>query len=182
MPAAEKAPKQRATSSEKKSAPAKRKAITDEKRKSQKKRKRTPSPTPSNSSEEPETEATDHELSETEKQERAKRADATKWTPEEIDSLVAQLLQAKVDGAGGEGGFRGAVWTPIAKSFADPLKNVVSVCESKWTRLKIDFKEVRKLRVELTGFGWDEKNQWVTAQPEIWLDLKKVGFYSLLCI
>jgi Myb/SANT-like DNA-binding protein len=103
---------------------------------------------------------------------RAPRAPPTKWSDEEVDKLVAGLLEAKDNGLSSENGFKATVWGTISSSLADPLK-VTKVCESKWQRLKNDFKAVKFLR-ELSGFGWDQTRSLVTAEPEVWAELANV--------
>jgi Myb/SANT-like DNA-binding domain len=98
-----------------------------------------------------------------------------KWTKAEVDSLIDQLFQAKEDGNTAEGGFKSAIWGGIADSFNDPLKKKSRACESKWTRLKKDYKEIKWLREEVSGFGWNEDTQLVEATDEIWEELRGVN-------
>jgi Myb/SANT-like DNA-binding domain len=65
--------------------------------------------------------------------------------PSEVDSLIDQLFQAKEDGNSAEGSFESTIWGGISDSFNDPLKKA-RACESKWTRLKKDYKEIKWLR------------------------------------
>jgi Myb/SANT-like DNA-binding domain len=65
-----------------------------------------------------------------------------KWSKAEVDSFIDQLFQANEDGNTAEGGFKSTIWGGIADSFVDPLKKA-RACESKWTRLKKDYKEIR---------------------------------------
>ena len=101
------------------------------------------------------------------------RAPMTKWDKEDLDSMVQHLLQAKIDGNTSENEFKSTVWGAIAASFPDPRKIEARVCESKWSRMKADYKQVKFLR-ECSGFGWDNENFLVTAQPEVWADVKTV--------
>jgi hypothetical protein len=96
----------------------------------------------------------------------AVRAPNARWTNTEIDSLVSQLKDAKDAGNSSENGFKASVWASIASSFSDLMKKTNRVCESKWSRLKKDYKDVKFLR-ECSGFGWDEVKCIVTAEPEI---------------
>ena len=68
------------------------------------------------------------------------RTPAAKWSLEEITSMVSQLVQAKVDGETSENGFKKSVWNRIANSFEDPLKKYFRVCETKFSRMKKEFK------------------------------------------
>jgi hypothetical protein len=77
------------------------------------------------------------------------RAPITKWDKEDLDSLVQQLLQAKVDGNASENGLNSTVWGAIA---ADPRNREARVCESKWSRMNADYKQVKFLR-ECSGLG-----------------------------
>lgn len=105
---------------------------------------------------------------------KAIRAPATKWTNEEIESLVAQVKQAKDEGKTSDSGFKSVVWTSIAASFpAGARKQDPRVCETKWSRLKKDYKEVKFLR-EASGFGWDSEKCVPTAEPGVWAEIQKV--------
>ena len=97
-----------------------------------------------------------------------------KWTREEVNILVEKLLDAKDRGLSSENGFKSAVWSAIASAFTDPLKQATRVCESKWTRLKKEYKEVKELR-EASGFGWDAEGCLPTATDEVWEGIAKVG-------
>ena len=102
------------------------------------------------------------------------RTPAAKWGLEEISSMVSQLVQAKIDGETSENGFKKSVWNRIANSFEDPLKKHFCVCETKFSCMKKEFKEVKKLYKETSGFGWDEKTQLVTAEDSVWEVLSQV--------
>jgi hypothetical protein len=86
--------------------------------------------------------------------------------------MLEQLKTAKDEENTSENGFKSTVWAGIAASYTDPLK-VPRVCESKWSRLKKDYKQVKFLR-EASGFGWDEVNHLPTAEPEVWAEIQKV--------
>jgi len=83
------------------------------------------------------------------------------------------LLQAKEDGNTAEGGFKATVWKAIADSYEDPLKKKDRAAESKWTRLKKEYKDIKWLREDVSGFGWDDQNKLVTATDEVWEELEK---------
>jgi Myb/SANT-like DNA-binding domain len=101
------------------------------------------------------------------------RAPNTKWNSDETESLVEQLKQAKDEGQTSDNGFKKTVWVSIANSFEDVLKTD-RACETKWARMKKDYKEVKFLR-EASGFGWDKDRCVPTAEPEVWEDMQKVG-------
>jgi hypothetical protein len=96
------------------------------------------------------------------------------WTNKEIDQLIEQLQEAKSLGQTSENGFKSSVWNQIAASFTDPLKTEKRTCESKWARLKKDYKEVKFLR-ELSGFGWNDETGLLTAEPQVWSEVAKVS-------
>ena len=96
----------------------------------------------------------------------------TKWNAEEIDSMVAQLKTAKDEGNTSENGFKASVWQSISNSLADPTK-LSRTCETKWSRIKKDYKEVKFLR-ELSGFRQDDKKCVVTIELEVQDKLRKV--------
>lgn len=105
----------------------------------------------------------------------------TKWSLEEVNSLIYQLLEAKDQGQTSENGFKATVWQSIANSFDDLRKKDPRVSESKWSRLKKDYKEVKFLR-EASGFGWDEELCVPTAEPSVWEEIKKVYSIIKLCV
>ena len=102
------------------------------------------------------------------------RTPAAKWSHEEMTSTVSQLVQAKIDGQISGNGFKKSVWTKIASSFQDPLKKNTRVCDTKFSRMKKDYKEVRKLLKEISGFGWNSETQTVTAEDAVWEALGEV--------
>jgi tRNA U54 and U55 pseudouridine synthase Pus10 len=85
------------------------------------------------------------------------RTPAAKWSHEEMTSMVSQLVQAKIDG-----------------QTSDPLKKNTRVCDTKFSRMKKDYKEVRKLLKEISGFGWNSETQTVTAEDAVWEALGEV--------
>jgi Myb/SANT-like DNA-binding domain len=109
---------------------------------------------------------------------RGQRAPASKWSDQDIEKLIAGLLEARDNGLSSENGFKSTVWAsiaasfddPLKASFDDPLKKASRICESKWSRLKIDYKAVKFLR-DSSGFGWDEARSLVTAEPEVWTEM-----------
>jgi hypothetical protein len=104
---------------------------------------------------------------------KRERAANTKWEKEDIDSIVTQLKQATVDGNTSDNGVKKNVWVAIAISFTDPLKNDRS-CQTRFSRLKVDYKEVKYMR-ELSGFGWDLEKHVPTAEDDVWNVLEKVS-------
>jgi hypothetical protein len=105
---------------------------------------------------------------------RPKRAPNAKWSDDEITSMVLQLLQAKQDGNTSDNGFKSTVWTAIASSYADTRKNERRVVETKFARMKKDFGQIKWLRLEASGFGWDDEKKLVTAEDSVWEELGKV--------
>lgn len=100
------------------------------------------------------------------------RAPKTKWTESEEYQLVDGLASATIEGKLSDGGYKSSVWTAIAESIEDPLKND-KVCRTRWEKLKADYRQVKFVR-ELSGFGWDEVEQLPTAEEELWEELKRV--------
>ena len=96
----------------------------------------------------------------------------TKWSAEEIDSMVAQLKTVKDEGNTSENGFKASVQQSISNSLADPTKSSRTY-ETKWSRIKKDYKEVKFLR-ELSGFRQDDEKCVVTTEPEVQDKLRKV--------
>lgn len=79
------------------------------------------------------------------------RAENAKWSKDDVVSMISQLQDAKVNGNTSDNGFKMSVWNSIGDSFDDPLK-VGRVCQTKFSSLKGQYKEVKFLR-ELSGFG-----------------------------
>lgn len=102
-----------------------------------------------------------------------KRAPAARWSDKEIETLLAGVLDAKDNGLRSENGFKSSVWSSLAAGFGDPLKKANRVCESKWARLKGDYRAVKFLR-NLSGFGWDATKSLVTAESGVWEELAQV--------
>jgi len=99
----------------------------------------------------------------------------TSWSDADKDSVIGQLRNAKADGLMGQGGFKGTVWTDIANSFNDILKDDRST-QSMYGRLKDQFKKFKQL-LETSGFGWDPTKKVVTAGQDQWAAIAKVPAY-----
>jgi hypothetical protein len=110
---------------------------------------------------------------------KSSQAPSAKWSNQEVARLIKQLQECKSNGQTSGNGFNTSVWNAIAVTFTDPLKQVGRTCESKWTRLKKDYKEVKFLR-EASGFGWDSVNNLVTAEPEVWAEMAKAIAFLFL--
>ncbi|PMD41728.1 hypothetical protein L207DRAFT_528330 [Hyaloscypha variabilis F] len=94
-------------------------------------------------------------------------------TAESIPTASRQKRDdAKTQGLMSEGGFKAVVWQGIARSYSDPKKNKPRICETKWSRIKKWYLEVKFLR-ELSRFGWDEVNCVLTAESEVWAEIAK---------
>jgi hypothetical protein len=108
------------------------------------------------------------------------RGPNAKWSNEETKSLVDQLQDAKDQGLITDNGFKSVVWTNVGNSYTDPLKTPRS-CETKWGRLKKDYKEVKWFK-EVSGFGWDNEKHIPIAEPQVWAQLEKVLLLLYLVI
>lgn len=73
------------------------------------------------------------------------RAQATQWTIQEVHDLLAYMQQEKEAGITSEGNMRVQLWRNVGARFDDTLKNEKTT-ESKWIRLKKDYKAVKFLR------------------------------------
>lgn len=104
---------------------------------------------------------------------KKKREGNCHWSDAEISSLVEQLMDAKAGGLMSDSGFKQVVWQSIAKSYSDPKKNVPRMCETKWSRIKKWYLQVKFLR-ELSGFGWDQELCVPTAEPQLWDEIALV--------
>lgn len=105
-----------------------------------------------------------------------RRAPNVKWSKDDVDLVLDRLRQAQDEGNTSENGFKETVWQSISESFVDALKTG-RCCQSKWSRIKGEYKEVKFLR-EASGFGWDEDRCVPTAEEQVWEDLLTVRFYS----
>jgi hypothetical protein len=84
-----------------------------------------------------------------------------------LDSLLAQTaLGKKTDGANG---WKKEAWESIRRGFNDKFGLNFSVKQLKesFNNLKKDYQMVKELR-NLSGFGWDDSSQLVTAAPDVW--------------
>ena len=69
--------------------------------------------------------------------------------------MISQLREQQALGNTSENGFKSTVWVTIGQSFpADSRKREGRVIESKWSRLKKDYKEVKFL-LDCSGLGWN---------------------------
>ncbi|KAF5318979.1 hypothetical protein D9758_018530 [Tetrapyrgos nigripes] len=78
------------------------------------------------------------------------------WTPEAEALLIEHLVEAKAKGQMSENNFK-----PSGYNFTK------TQVKGRWTRFKKDFKIVRRLRT-LSGFGWDNVRNMVTATDQVW--------------
>jgi len=84
-----------------------------------------------------------------------------------LDSLIAQsALGKKTDGASG---WKKEAWESIRKSLNEKfnLRFTVKQLKEAFNNLKKDYQIVKELR-GLSGFGWDDANELVTAASDIW--------------
>ena len=84
-----------------------------------------------------------------------------KWSEEEM-FLIIEKLQEMSDGNTCNNGFKGSTWQAVADMLDDDLKNW-SACESKFMRIKAEFKQVKFLN-DSSRFGWDEERKVATAE------------------
>jgi hypothetical protein len=95
-----------------------------------------------------------------------------KWTSSQQSLLIDHLAKMKGEGNQAETGWKPIVWTSAAALLREhypddiPEKDPVK-CNECWSRLKKEFKIVKTLR-GLSGFGWDESKQIVTATDKVW--------------
>ena len=101
-----------------------------------------------------------------------------RWTDEDVLTMIDILKQATIDGNTSENGFKESVWQQVSDSLNDELKTKRS-SESKFSRVKKDFKEVKFLS-ELSGFGYDSANKLVIAESQVWDSLLEVSHISMM--
>ena len=108
------------------------------------------------------------------------------WLAAEEAAIVAELLVQKLTGNASESGFKPSVWQAVKNAVTASIsghgkkdvkqckthyQKVCCSCEFGWhltvVQLKADYKIVKTLR-GLSGFGWDEGQQMVTAPPAVW--------------
>ncbi|KZO99689.1 hypothetical protein CALVIDRAFT_525244 [Calocera viscosa TUFC12733] len=99
--------------------------------------------------------------------------DRRKWSTAEEEEMVEQLLVEQASGNQAESGWKPVVWAACVERldtlFPQPagLKKERDHIKSRWQRLKKQWKIVAELR-GLSGFGWDEATQTVTASDGVW--------------
>ncbi|KAI9452920.1 Myb/SANT-like DNA-binding domain-containing protein [Lactarius psammicola] len=103
----------------------------------------------------------------------------TKWSCVDEATLVHTLAEQKTKGNWGDNNPKKSAWTACEIALAGSEKvsggsaKAQPVIKSRWQRLKQEFDIVKKLR-GLSGFGWDDAQQMVTASDEVWEDYLKV--------
>ena len=108
----------------------------------------------------------------------AVRALNARQTNAEIDSLVGQLKDAKDANNSSKNDFKAFIQASIASSFSNLIKKTNKVYESKWSRLKKNYKDIKFLW-ECSGFGQDKVKCVVIAKLEIQKEIYQVS--SLDC-
>ncbi|KAF7372348.1 MYB transcription factor 08 [Mycena venus] len=92
------------------------------------------------------------------------------WSSADDAQICQTLRKAKEDSLQADNGWKKAAWTRCSDDLKDspgPCKTTEK-CRDHWGKsIKASFLEVQKLR-NLSGFGWDEGLQMVTASEEVW--------------
>ncbi|KAF8578946.1 hypothetical protein K439DRAFT_1280245, partial [Ramaria rubella] len=98
----------------------------------------------------------------------------TKWIAAEEAAIIATLLGQKAAGNASDAGFKPMVWKIVVDDLADVITLSVGMyifqtvlCCPDFAQFKGEYKVVIILR-GLSGFGWDEGMQCVTAPLEVW--------------
>ncbi|KAG6847438.1 hypothetical protein H0H93_008101 [Arthromyces matolae] len=101
----------------------------------------------------------------------------SKWNVTCDSILVGCLLDQRADGKQtGNGGFHSSAWTAAKVLLAGSevhskgSEKTPQSCQNRYNALKKDYKEVKHLR-SLSGFGWDEEKNLVTAAEDVWTAL-----------
>ncbi|KAI9441114.1 Myb/SANT-like DNA-binding domain-containing protein [Lactarius psammicola] len=103
----------------------------------------------------------------------------TKWSCVDEATLVHTLAEQKTKGNWGDNNPKKSAWTACEIALAGSEKvsggsaKAQPAIKSRWQHLKQEFDIVKKLR-GLSGFGWDDAQQMVTASDEVWEDYLKV--------
>ena len=87
-----------------------------------------------------------------------------KWADDETTAII-EKLQELSDGNTCENKYKSSTWQAVVDMLADGVKTK-SACESKFMRLKKEYKEVKFLR-DPSGFGWDWERGTVIAEPGV---------------
>ncbi|KAF8591198.1 hypothetical protein K439DRAFT_1327826 [Ramaria rubella] len=94
-----------------------------------------------------------------------------KWTAAEEAAIITTLLGQKAAGNMSDSGFKPSVWKIVMEDLVDispiGMNKNMSQCKLRYQQLKGEYKIVKVLQ-ELSGFGWDEGTQCVTAPLEVW--------------
>ena len=107
---------------------------------------------------------------------KAPRAKNVTQSNKEVTQLIKKLTEAKNNGLTSENGFKSIVQTNTAASFSNVLKQVNRTYESKWTRVKKDYKDVKFVR-ELSGYRQNDTTKIVTIKAYVQAELEKVIIY-----
>ncbi|RKF81016.1 hypothetical protein GcM1_187015 [Golovinomyces cichoracearum] len=86
-----------------------------------------------------------------------KRTQRRFFSNAEVFSSIEQLLEAKRQGTTSDNGLK---------------KTTRWMCESKWSRIKADYKDIFPLR-SYSGTGYDPEPFILKAEPQIWAELDK---------
>ncbi|KAF8584008.1 hypothetical protein K439DRAFT_1298134, partial [Ramaria rubella] len=97
-----------------------------------------------------------------------------KWSASEEAEMIDLLLEQKAIVNSSGNGFKPVVWQLVVTAVElvpqgqerGPAKDA-KACKARYQRLKTDYKIVQTLW-DLSGFGWDEGRQMVTANEDIW--------------
>ena len=78
---------------------------------------------------------------------------------------MIEMLQDATDGNTCDNGWKGPVWQSIADALDNDLKTR-SACQSKFVRLKKEYKEVKHLR-DISGFEGDRERDLATVNNDV---------------
>ncbi|KAF8576208.1 hypothetical protein K439DRAFT_1623016 [Ramaria rubella] len=97
-----------------------------------------------------------------------------KWSASEEAEMIDLLLEQKAIGNSSENGFKPAVWQLVVTAVELALEGQekglakdAKACKARYQQLKPNYKIVQT-SWDLSGFGWDEGRQMVTANEDIW--------------
>lgn len=102
------------------------------------------------------------------------------WTPAQKHFLLLQLVQAQEAGKSSDNSYKKEVWNEILREFnphfgcnydADQLK-------TQYNALKQEYKRFKMLSKNVSGFGWDDNLQQLTAPEPVWQEVMKANKWA----
>ncbi|KAI0362817.1 hypothetical protein OH77DRAFT_1433205 [Trametes cingulata] len=91
------------------------------------------------------------------------------WTSAQEAALVDTLCKEKDRGRQAESGWKRETWTAAleAVNAAEGPRKSLEQVKHRWQKMKRQYQIVKAL-INALGFGWDDEEYTVIAEPEVW--------------